>query len=141
MSIWFRDAIHISELNKLNSNTMGAHIGIEFTEAGSDFIKATMPVDHRTRQPYDILHGGANAVLAETLGSVASAMVIDHSKYMSLGIEINCNHVRSAHTGSVTGICRPLHLGGTLHVWDIRISDEKDKLICVSRLTVMIKKR
>ncbi|MFN3940136.1 MAG: hotdog fold thioesterase [Chitinophagales bacterium] len=141
MSIWFRDAIETAELNALNANTMGAHIGIAFTEAGPDYIIATMPVDHRTRQPYDILHGGASAVLAETLGSVASAMVIDHAKYMSLGIEINCNHVRSARKGLVTGVCKPLHLGSTLHVWDIRIFDASEKLICISRLTVMIKKR
>jgi 1,4-dihydroxy-2-naphthoyl-CoA hydrolase len=97
-----------------------------------------MPVDHRTNQPYGLLHGGASCVLAETLGSVASALVIDHSKFLCVGLEINANHIRGARSGHVTGIVTPLHLGSSTHVWDIRIYDEKDKLVCVSRLTVAI---
>ena len=97
-----------------------------------------MPVDHRTKQPYGLLHGGASCVLAETIGSVASAMVIDHAKFVCVGLEINANHVRSARTGFVTGIAMPLHLGANTHVWDIKVYDELEKLVCVSRLTVAV---
>ena len=97
-----------------------------------------MPVDHRTKQPYGLLHGGASCVLAETLGSVASAMIVDHDKHYCVGIEINANHIRSAKEGFVTGICSPIHVGASTHVWDIRIYDEKEKLTCISRLTVAV---
>jgi len=117
---------------------MAAHIGIEWVAVGENFIKAKMPVDHRTNQPYGLLHGGASCVLAETLGSVASAMVIDHSKFYCVGLEINANHVRGVKEGYVTGVASPLHLGNTTHVWDIKIHDEKQKLVCVSRLTVAV---
>ena len=139
--LWFNKNLQLSDLAEINKNTMGAYIGLEFTELGNDFIKAKIPIDYRTRQPYGILHGGASCVLAETLGSVASAMVIDHTKYISLGIEINANHVRSISSGVAEGVCKPLHLGKTIHVWEINIYDDKRKLTCVSRLTVMIKKR
>ena len=141
MSIWFDKNLQLQALQDLNAGTMGEHIGLQFTELGDDFIKATLPVDKRTWQPYEILHGGANAVLAETLGSIASAMVVDHSKYLTLGIEINCNHLRSANSGHVTGVCSPVHIGKTLHVWEIKIYDQRNKLTCISRLTVMIKSR
>jgi 1,4-dihydroxy-2-naphthoyl-CoA hydrolase len=117
---------------------MVEHIGIEFTEVGDDYLKARMPVDHRTRQPYGLLHGGASVSLAETLGSMASALVIDRQQYYCVGLEINANHVRGVREGWVTGIARPLHIGKTTHVWDIRIHDASDKLVCVSRLTVAI---
>ena len=120
---------------------MGSHIGLCFTELGADYLKASMPVDHRTIQPYGLLHGGANCVLAETLGSVASSLVINPNKFTCVGIEINANHVRSAREGIVTGICTPIHLGASTHVWDIRIHDQKNKLICVSRLTVAVLKQ
>jgi 1,4-dihydroxy-2-naphthoyl-CoA hydrolase len=139
--LWFNKNLQLSDLAEINKNTMGAYIGLEFTELGNDFIKAKIPIDYRTRQPYGILHGGASCVLAETLGSVASAMVIDHTKYISLGIEINANHVRSISSGVAEGVCKPLHLGKTIHVWEINIYDDKRKLTCVSRITVMIKKR
>lgn len=141
MSIWFENNPTVQALQQLNTNTMGSHIGLEFTEVGADYLKATLPVDQRTWQPYHILHGGANAVLAETLGSVASAMVVDHNRYRTLGIEINCNHVRSASSGLVTGVCKPIHLGKSLHVWEIKIYDERNRLTCISRLTVMIQPR
>jgi 1,4-dihydroxy-2-naphthoyl-CoA hydrolase len=117
---------------------MAEYLDIEWKEVGNDFISATMPVDHRTIQPYGLLHGGASCVLAETVGSVASAMVIDHSNFICVGLEINANHIRSAREGKVTGTAKPIHLGATTHVWDIRIVDEKERLICVSRLTVAI---
>jgi 1,4-dihydroxy-2-naphthoyl-CoA hydrolase len=136
--IWFDKALTVEKLKPLGPNTMAAHIGIEWVEVGENFIKAKMPVDQRTNQPYGLLHGGASCVLAETLGSVASAMVIDHSKFYCVGLEINANHVRGAREGYVTGVASPLHLGNTTHVWDIKIYDEKEKLVCVSRLTVAI---
>ena len=136
--IWFDKELSIEKLKPLGPNTMAAHIGIEWVEVGENFMKAKMPVDQRTNQPYGLLHGGASCVLAETLGSVASAMVIDHSKFYCVGLEINANHVRGVREGYVTGVASPLHLGSATHVWDIKIYDEKEKLVCVSRLTVAI---
>ncbi len=131
--IWFDKELSIEKLKPLGPNTMAAHIGIEWVEVGENFIKAKMPVDQRTNQPYGLLHGGASCVLAETLGSVASAMVIDHSKFYCVGLEINANHIRGVREGYVMGIASPLHLGNTTHVWDIKIYDEREKLVCVSR--------
>lgn len=136
--IWFDKELSVEKLKPLGPNTMAAHLGIEWTAVGEDYIEARMPVDNRTIQPYGLLHGGASCVLAETVGSVASAMVIDHSKFLCVGIEINANHVRSARSGWVSGKALPLHIGNSTHVWDIKITDEKNKLICVSRLTVAI---
>jgi len=136
--IWFNQGLTIDQIKPLGKETMGEYIGIEWTELGDDFIKAKMPVDHRTKQPYGLLHGGASCVLSETIGSVASAMVVDHSKFVCVGLEINANHVRSARTGYVTGIATPLHLGANTHVWDIKIYDELEKLVCISRLTVAV---
>jgi len=136
--IWFDKELSVEKLKPLGPNTMAAHIGIEWVEVGENFIKAKMPIDQRTNQPYGLLHGGASCVLAETLGSVASAMVIDHSKFYCVGLEINANHVRGVREGHVMGIASPLHLGNTTHVWDIKIYDEREKLVCVSRLTVAI---
>jgi 1,4-dihydroxy-2-naphthoyl-CoA hydrolase len=136
--IWFDKELSIEKLKPLGPNTMAAHVGIEWVEVGENFMKAKMPVDQRTNQPYGLLHGGASCVLAETLGSVASAMVIDHSKFYCVGLEINANHIRGVREGYVTGVASPLHLGNTTHVWDIKIYDEKEKLVCVGRLTVAI---
>ncbi len=142
MSIWFEKNVTPEALNALGSENMGQHLGIEFTEVGGDFIIAKMPVDHRTKQPYGLLHGGASVALAETLGSVASHCIINSELFQAVGLEINANHVRSAKDGSVYGRCSPLHIGGSSHVWDIKITDEKGKMICISRLTVaIIKKR
>ena len=141
MPIWFDPSVTVPQLQQLATNTMGAHLGIEFTEIGENFLKARMPVDDRTRQPYGLLHGGASATLAETLGSVASAYVIDMKQYYCVGLEINANHIRPAREGFVYGTAIPLHLGRTTHVWDIRIYDAQEKLVCVSRLTVAILKK
>jgi 1,4-dihydroxy-2-naphthoyl-CoA hydrolase len=138
MPIWFNKELTIEEMIPLGRQTMGEHIGIEWTELGDDYIKAKMPVDRRTQQPYGLLHGGASCALAETIGSIASAMVVDHSKFVCVGMEINANHVRSVSEGFVTGIATPLHLGANTHVWDIKIFDDARKLICISRLTVAI---
>lgn len=138
MSIWFKKDINISEFEHWSRNTLNELLEIKFIELGENFIKASMPVDHRTHQPYGLLHGGASAALAETLGSVASALVIDRGKFFCVGIEINANHIRSVRNGLVIGTVTPIHIGSTTHVWDIRIHDENNKLICVSRLTVAI---
>ena len=138
MHIWFKDDIFPEQLNLLNKNNLGEHLGIVFTELGDNYIKATMPVDHRTQQPYGLLHGGASVALAETIGSVASAMVIDTDKNICVGLDINANHVRGVRSGFVTGIAKPVHIGSSTHVWEIKIYDEQEKLVCISRLTVSI---
>jgi 1,4-dihydroxy-2-naphthoyl-CoA hydrolase len=141
MPIWFNPNLTVEYLQSFETETMNQHIGIEFTEVGDDFLKAKMPVDHRTRQAYGILHGGASVALAETVGSVASVMIVDPAKYYCVGVEINANHIRSIKDGYVTAKAIPLHLGSSTHVWDIKIVDEMERLICVSRLTVYILKR
>jgi 1,4-dihydroxy-2-naphthoyl-CoA hydrolase len=134
----FNKNASLDYLKGLGKNTMTEHLGMEWLEVGENYIKARMPVDHRTNQPYGLLHGGASCVLAETLGSVASALVIDHDKFICVGLEINANHIKSARDGFVTGTVTPIHIGSSTHVWDIRIHDEKERLVCVSRLTVAI---
>lgn len=141
MAIWFKKDLTTQHLAALGKGTMGSFLGIEWTGIGEDYMSARMPVDERTKQPYGLLHGGASCVLAETIGSVASAMVVDHDRFYCVGQEINANHLRSARDGYVTGTARPLHLGRTTHVWDIRITDEQDRLVCVSRLTVAVRER
>ena len=141
MSIWFNKSIQLSDILDFGKATLAQHLGMQLSEIGENFLKATMPIDERTRQPYGLLHGGASVALAETVGSIASALVIDHSKWICVGLEINANHIRSAKEGFVTGTCTPIHLGASTHVWDIKINDEQNKLICISRLTVAILKR
>lgn len=137
--IWFKND-SLEDLKKNVSHPhMGTFLGIELLERGDNFLKARMPVDDRTRQPFGILHGGASCVLAETLGSYASFLCIDSSKYRSVGLEINANHIKSATKGFVVGIATPIHLGRKTHIWDIKITDEAtDALVCVSRLTVAV---
>jgi 1,4-dihydroxy-2-naphthoyl-CoA hydrolase len=137
-AIWFKPVFSLDELQSLGKNTLGEHLGIQFTDIGEDFLSASMPVDHRTHQPAGLLHGGASCVLAETLGSVASYMVIDTAVFRPVGLEINANHVRGIRSGLVIGTSTAVHIGKTTHVWDIRIRDEKGGLICISRLTVAI---
>lgn len=141
MAIWFDTTLTVEKLAPLGQSTMGGHLGMEFLEIGENFMKMRMPVDDRTRQPYGLLHGGASAALAETIGSVASACVIDQSQFYCVGLEINANHVRGVKDGYVYGTATPLHLGATTHVWDIKIVDEREKLVCVSRLTVAVLKK
>ena len=136
--IWFKKDVTLEHVHHLRQSNMAEHIGLEFTELGPDFIKARIPVDHRTNQPYGILHGGASCVLAETLGSIGSALVIDTEKFICVGLEINANHIRSVSEGFVTGTATPIHIGRSTHVWDIRIVDGNQQLICISRLTVAI---
>lgn len=130
--------IQVAHLQEISKNTMVEHLGIEFLEIGQNFISAKMPVDHRTIQPMGLLHGGASIVLAETLGSVASSILVDINKFHCVGLEINANHIKSARNGYVTGKATPIHIGKKTHVWDIRIINENEDLVCVSRLTVAI---
>jgi 1,4-dihydroxy-2-naphthoyl-CoA hydrolase len=122
-------------------DTMGEHLGMEWVAVGDNYMKIKMPVDSRTKQPYGLLHGGASCALAETVGSVASHFIIDPDKFICVGLEINANHLRGVRDGYVTATCMPLHIGTSTHVWDIKIHDEKEKLVCVSRLTVAILKK
>ena len=138
--IWFNKNLQLADITPLVKGNMAEHIGIEWIAIGENTLEAKMPVDHRTIQPFGLLHGGASCVLAETLGSVASALVIDTSVFFCVGLEINANHVRSAREGFVKGIASPLHIGSSTHVWDIKIYDEKERLVCVSRLTVAVLK-
>ena len=137
MSIW-RSPHTLEELNGAAAGTMAGHLGIVFSEIGGDFIRATMPVDGRTRQPYGLLHGGASVALAETLGSTGAVMCVDKAGFLCVGQEINANHVRSARRGQVTGTARPVHLGGRSHVWAIEIVNDEQALVCISRMTVAI---
>jgi len=140
MTIW-RSLRSLEELNSGSAGTMVEHLGIEFIEIGDDFIRGTMTVDGRTRQPYGVLHGGASVALAETLGSTGATMCVDATQYQCVGQEINANHVRPVHTGFVTGTARPVHLGGRTHVWVIDIVNEAGKLVCTSRLTMAVIRR
>lgn len=137
-TIWFKDYT-IAYLEGLRNANMGEHIGITFTELGPDFLKARMPVDRRTTQPFGILHGGASCVLSETLGSVSGWMTIDPEKYRAVGLELNINHVRAVTKGHVIGICTPLHTGRRTQVWQTDIVEEATgKRVAISRLTLAI---
>lgn len=136
--IWFDPGFSLARLEKIEQEGLGYFLGIRFSMVADDFIEATMPVCERTRQPLGLLHGGASAALAETIGSVGSAFIIDQEKYRCVGLEINANHLFGAKEGTVTARAKPLHIGRSTHVWDIRIFLENGKLVCVSRLTVAI---
>lgn len=140
MSIWFRQ-FSVEELGKFQHDTMGAHLAIEVTDIGDDYLEARMPVDGRTMQPDRILHGGASVALAETLGSVGGTMCIDRERFQIVGVEINANHLRPAMTGHVTGRASPIHLGRRTQVWAIEIRDDRKRLVCVSRLTIAVIER
>lgn len=127
-----------AQLNAHSRGTLGERLGIEFTEAGADFLRGRMPVDERTRQPFGLLHGGASVALAETLGSAAGNLCIEDERSVAVGLEISANHLRPATSGWVTGTARPVHLGRTTQVWDIRIEDEAGRMICISRLTLAV---
>lgn len=141
MSVWFNKSLSLSQMYSLDTKTMAGFLGMEWVELGDDYLVMRMPVDDRTKQPYGLLHGGASCALAETVGSLASHFVIDPDKFICVGLEINANHVRSATKGYVVATCTPLHIGRTTHVWDIKIHDERKKLVCISRLTVAILKK
>lgn len=135
-SIWPR-SYSIEDISPFSKGNMVEHVGIEITEIGDDYIKATMPVDERTKQPFGLLHGGASVVLAETLGSMAGNMIVGPAKVV-VGVEINANHLRSVKSGKVTGTAKPFHLGRSTQVWEIQIRDDQDRLNCVSRITLAV---
>jgi 1,4-dihydroxy-2-naphthoyl-CoA hydrolase len=138
MSIFYKKEFTIEDLNARGRNSHVEWIGIQFIEIGEDYVKASMPVDHRTVQPLGVVNGGAYCSLAESIGSTAANLCIDRSNFVALGLDINANHVRPASRGHVYGVAKPIHLGKSTHVWEIRITDDDDQLVCISRLTVVI---
>lgn len=138
--IWFKKYSD-EVMTAMGKNTMMEHLDIQITEIGDDFISGSMPVDHRTKQPAGLLHGGASVVLAETLGSIAAYLVVDPELYSCVGLDINANHLRAVKDGRVTGTARPIHLGATTHVWSIEIKDANGRLVCISRLTMAVLQR
>lgn len=136
-SIWHQEP-NLTDINLLNNHTLGQALGIVFTEYGANQLTATMPVDERTKQPFGLLHGGANVALAETLGSVASLLVVNSEVFIGVGVEINANHIKAVFQGIVKGVCTPLNISGKNHVWDIKIYNEANELTCVSRFTCTI---
>ncbi|MFB9136845.1 hotdog fold thioesterase [Vibrio olivae] len=139
MAIWKRP-IDLDTLNRTSENTLISHLNIVYSDIGDDYICATMPVCHFTHQPLGMLHGGASVVLAETLGSVAANFAVDDDCYC-VGLDINANHIRSMRTGTVTGKASPIHLGVSTQVWQINLNDERDRLVCSSRLTIAVKQK
>ena len=136
--IWFSETPSLDALNNATKKTLGEVLDIQFVEIGLDFLKATMPVNDNTHQPAGLLHGGASAALAEHVASMAGWLCVDPTKFSCVGMEINCNHIRGKKTGLVTGTAKPFHIGKTTQVWEIKISDEKDKLVCISRMTLAV---
>jgi 1,4-dihydroxy-2-naphthoyl-CoA hydrolase len=139
MAIW-TNTRSVEQLNQLLKGTMCEHVGMEITEVGADYLRARLPVDDRTRQHMGIIHGGASVVLAETIGSIAAGMCCPAGHFI-VGLEVNANHVRAGRPPYLTGTARPLHIGNSTMVWDIRIVDVDDKLVCVSRLTTSVLKQ
>lgn len=138
MSVWHSTDIDLQALTRLGDNGLPGHIGIEFVEIGDDWLKARMPVDRRTHQPFGRLHGGASVALAETVGSVAGSLTVDRETSVVVGMEINANHVRPVSTGWVTATVTPASVGRRAHVWEIRIVDEAGRLVCISRCTLAV---
>lgn len=134
----FPKNIPLEALNAFRANTLVGHLGIEITNIGEDFLEGTMPVDERTHQPAGMLHGGASVVLAETLGSIASHLLIDRTNFVAVGLEVNANHLKGVKSGLVTGTARAIHIGRQTHVWDIRICNAEGQLTCISRLTMAV---
>lgn len=137
MAIWTQPP-DLDALNAACTGTLLDHLGIRFTAAGEDFLSGTMAVDARTRQPYGLLHGGASVALAESLGSTAGNLCVDPQRQRVVGLEINANHVRAVHAGTVTGTARAVHIGRSTQVWEIRIEDDAGRLACISRLTLAV---
>jgi len=137
MAIW-KHPLDLDRINGWSRNTMMETLDIRFTAFGGDWLRGTMPVDHRTQQPFGLLHGGASVVLAETLGSSAALLTLDVEKEIAVGLDINANHIRGVRGGIVTGTAKAVHLGRTTQVWEIRIEEETGKLVCLSRLTMAV---
>jgi 1,4-dihydroxy-2-naphthoyl-CoA hydrolase len=130
--------VSVEQVNSMFKNTLLEHLGIELTRIGDDFLEAKMPVDRRTHQPFGLLHGGASVALAESLGSFAAHLTLDDQNKYCVGLEINANHLRSVRSGFVTGTARPLHIGRSTQVWEIKITNEQQDLVCVSRITMAV---
>jgi len=139
VSIWKKE-LSLEQLNSTRKNTLVETLGIMITEIGDDFLCATMPVDKRTHQPMGIMHGGASVSLAETVGSIAAFMAVDDDHYC-VGLDINANHIRAVRSGLVTATASSIHRGQSTHVWEIKIIDESERLVCASRLTMAVLKR
>jgi len=137
MGIWQQDT-DLARINGWAANTMLETLGIRYTGIGEDWLRGTMPVDARTRQPYGLLHGGASVALAETLGSTAAMLTLDPDKELAVGLDINANHIRGVRAGTVTGTAKMLHIGRTTQVWEIRIENEDGALVCISRITMAV---
>lgn len=147
MSIWKEEvsdnisknkAFVLSEINKRSEGCAVSHLGIEVTDISQEGLIASMPVDERTKQPFGLLHGGVSCVLSETLGSIAANMAIREKGFVAVGQEINANHLRPVTSGKVFGEATPIHLGKTSQVWQIKINNEQNKLVCISRLTLAV---
>ena len=134
----FKENLSLDFLNEWSKNTIVEHLGIHFTEIGKDYIVATMPVNEKTKQPLGLLHGGANVVLAETLGSVAATLTVDRTKHYCVGLEINANHLKPVKSGEVKGVVKPIHLGRKTQVWEVKIYTDEEQLSCISRMTMAI---
>lgn len=134
----FPEYLELDALNSMGDGCMVEHLGIRFIEIGDDFLLATMPVDHRTKQPLGLLHGGASVALAETMGSLGATLCLDLNKQYAVGLEINTNHIKSAKEGVVTGKASPIHIGKGTHVWSIEIKNHKKELVAISRITMAI---
>ena len=137
MTIW-RTPTSVEQIREYSRETLAETIGIRVTEIGPDFLRATMPVNPKVHQPMGVLHGGASVALAETVGSVAATLCVDQEKYVCLGQEINANHLRPISSGMVTATARPYHIGKRSHVWSIEIRDPRERLVCISRLTMAV---
>ena len=137
MGIW-KTPFTLESINKMNENTMVDYLGIRISEIGDDFLAATMPVDHRTKQVFGIMHGGASAALAETVGSLAANFAVDLNLFYCVGLDINTSHIKMAKEGFVKAIARPVHLGKSTHVWQVMTFNDKDELVSLSRLTMAV---
>jgi 1,4-dihydroxy-2-naphthoyl-CoA hydrolase len=135
--IWYSEPT-IENLQWMNTRTLSESLHIRVTEIGNDFIKGTMPVDQRTKQPFGLLHGGASVALAETLGSIASWLMVNPEMFIGVGVEINANHIKAVTSGFVTGVCKPIHVKGINHIWEIKIFNDAGELTCISRFTCAI---
>ena len=136
--VFFQAPPTLQELNAWSVNTLSQQLGIQFTAIGEDHLEAKMPVDHRTHQPFGLLHGGASVALAETMGSVGAMCCVDRTKQYCVGLEINANHIKGVRDGFVKGIAKPVHVGKKTQVWEIRITDETESLVCISRITMAV---
>ena len=136
--IKLNEKISLKQAKAFCEVNMVKHLGIELVEVGEDFLSAKMPVDHRTQQPFGLLHGGASVVLAESLGSIGASFCVDPTKQFCVGLEINANHVKSAKEGYVLGVAKPVHIGKRTHIWEIKITNEADELVCISRITMAV---